>query len=67
MSRGKLHLVYGEEYCGSVLRCMFSIFRCMIGDCTSAGGRSLTMILSNGFGLRFDLLYALSMVCATRP
>eukprot|EP00434_Breviolum_minutum_P008755 symbB.v1.2.007716.t3/scaffold479.1/size198797/8 len=59
----KLHLIYGEEYCGSVLRCMFSIFRCMIGDCTSAGGRSLTMIFSHGFGLRFDLLYALSMVC----
>ncbi|CAL1167597.1 unnamed protein product, partial [Cladocopium goreaui] len=59
----KIHLVYGEEYCGSVLRCMFSIFRCMIGDCTSAGGRSLTMIFSHGFGLRFDLLYALSMVC----
>ncbi|CAJ1383990.1 unnamed protein product [Effrenium voratum] len=58
----KLHLVYGDEYCGSVLRCMFSIFRCMIGDCTSAGGRSLTMIFSHGFGLRFDLLYALSMV-----
>lgn len=36
----KIHLVYGEEYCGSVLRCMFSIFRCMIGDCTSAGART---------------------------
>lgn len=59
----KLHLVYGDEYCGTVLRCMFLIFRCMIMDCTSAGGRSLTMIFSNGFGVRFDLLYALSMVC----
>ncbi|CAE7266570.1 unnamed protein product [Symbiodinium natans] len=61
--RGKLHLIYGDEYCGNVSRCMFSIFRCMIGDCTSAGGRSLTMIFSNGFGLRFDILYAFSMVC----
>jgi len=26
-------------------------------------GRSLTMIFSNGFGLRFDILYAFSMVC----
>ena len=31
---------------------------------SSTGGRSLTMIFSHGFGLRFDLLYALSMVCA---
>jgi hypothetical protein len=31
---------------------------------STAGGRSLTMIFSHGFGLRFDLLYALSMVCA---
>lgn len=30
-----------------------------------AGGRSLTMIFSHGFGLRFDLLYALSMVCVS--
>lgn len=60
---GQIHLIYGDEYCGDVARCMFSIFRCMIGDCTSAGGRSLTMIFSNGFGLRFDILYAFSMVC----
>lgn len=25
------------------------------------------MIFSNGFGVRFDLLYALSMVCAPQP
>ena len=25
------------------------------------------MIFSNGFGLRFDILYAFSMVCATQP
>lgn len=42
---GKLHLIYGEEYCGSVLRCMFSIFRCMIGDCTSAGWTHLVSIV----------------------
>ncbi|CAJ1363517.1 unnamed protein product [Effrenium voratum] len=59
----KLHYMYGEEYCGSVFGCMFSIFRCMIGDCTTKGGRSLTMIFSDGFGLRFDIFYAFSMVC----
>lgn len=58
----KLHYLYGEEYCASVLDCMFSIFRCMIGECTSRGGRSLTMVFSDGFGLKFDFFYAFSMV-----
>eukprot|EP00931_Biecheleriopsis_adriatica_P087580 TRINITY_DN62022_c0_g1_i1.p1 TRINITY_DN62022_c0_g1~~TRINITY_DN62022_c0_g1_i1.p1 ORF type:complete len:829 (+),score=152.08 TRINITY_DN62022_c0_g1_i1:39-2525(+) len=58
----KIHYIYGEEYCGAVLTCMFTIFRCMIGDCSTTGGRSLSMILSDGFGVRFDLLYSFSMV-----
>jgi len=58
----KLHYMYGVEYCGSVFGCMFSIFRCMISECTSKGGRSLTMIFSDGFGIQFDVFYAAAMV-----
>eukprot|EP00438_Fugacium_kawagutii_P036646 Skav209272 [mRNA] locus=scaffold1552:211620:217817:+ [translate_table: standard] len=58
----KLHYMYGVEFCGSVFGCMFSIFRCMISECTSKGGRSLTMIFSDGFGIQFDMFYAASMV-----
>ena len=59
---GGLHDVYGQEYCGTVLGCMFTIFRCMIGDCTTAGGRSLTLIWSQGYGVQFDVFYSFSMV-----
>eukprot|EP00913_Durusdinium_trenchii_P001024 g942.t1 len=41
---------------------MFSIFRCMISECTTTGGRSLTMVFSDGIGLEFDVFYAISMV-----
>ncbi|CAE7153602.1 HERC1, partial [Symbiodinium pilosum] len=54
--------MYGEEYCASVIGCMFSIFRCIVGECTTKGGRSLTMIFSDGFGVRFDVFYAGSMI-----
>ncbi|CAE7247732.1 unnamed protein product [Symbiodinium natans] len=55
--------MYGQEYCSSVLTCMFTIFRCMIGDCTSTGGRSLTAIWSDGYGWPFYLFYSFCMVC----
>eukprot|EP00913_Durusdinium_trenchii_P022949 g21549.t1 len=58
----KLHYMYGHEFCGSVFGCMFSIFRCMISECTTKGGRSLTMIFSDGIGVEFDLFYSCSMV-----
>lgn len=58
----KIHYVYGAEVCGSVERCMFTVFRCMLGDCTTAGGRSLTVILSEGYGLQFRLFYSVSMI-----
>ncbi|CAJ1401008.1 unnamed protein product [Effrenium voratum] len=60
---GDIHDLYGVEYCGSVLGCMFTIFRCMIGDCTTRGGRSLTLVWSQGYGVQFDVFYAFSMVC----
>eukprot|EP00930_Biecheleria_cincta_P088496 TRINITY_DN7773_c0_g1_i1.p1 TRINITY_DN7773_c0_g1~~TRINITY_DN7773_c0_g1_i1.p1 ORF type:complete len:1008 (+),score=189.64 TRINITY_DN7773_c0_g1_i1:39-3062(+) len=57
----KLHHLYFDAYCGDVFTCMMTLFRCMIGDCSTTGGRSLAMLLSDGFGLRFDIFYSLSM------
>ena len=59
------HLAQGRVYCGDVLGCMFSIFRCILGDCTTKPGQSLVMIFSDGFGLGFDLVYAFGMVVVT--
>ena len=44
---------------------MFSVFRCIIGDCTTHGGESLVMVFSDGFGMGFDLIYAFAMVVVT--
>ena len=33
---------------------------------SDAGGRSLTMVFSDGIGLEFDVFYAISMVAAPR-
>jgi len=57
----KLHYLYFDAYCGDVFTCMNTIFRCMIGDCTTTGGRSLSMLLSDGFGLRWMIFYSFSM------
>eukprot|EP00930_Biecheleria_cincta_P031108 TRINITY_DN21583_c0_g1_i1.p1 TRINITY_DN21583_c0_g1~~TRINITY_DN21583_c0_g1_i1.p1 ORF type:complete len:823 (-),score=123.89 TRINITY_DN21583_c0_g1_i1:365-2833(-) len=58
----KLVYMYTEEYCGSLTGCMFTIFRCMTGDCTTMGGRSLTEIWSKGYGTRFSVFYATAMI-----
>eukprot|EP00434_Breviolum_minutum_P035867 symbB.v1.2.031765.t1/scaffold3723.1/size51423/2 len=55
--------LYGQEYCGTVLKCMFTVFRCIIGDCNSKGGRPLAAIFSEFYGWRFEWFYGLSMVC----
>eukprot|EP00930_Biecheleria_cincta_P088497 TRINITY_DN7773_c0_g2_i1.p1 TRINITY_DN7773_c0_g2~~TRINITY_DN7773_c0_g2_i1.p1 ORF type:complete len:1004 (+),score=216.96 TRINITY_DN7773_c0_g2_i1:88-3099(+) len=57
----KLHYLYFDAYCGDVFTCMNTIFRCMIGDCSTTGGRSLAMLLSDGFGLRWMIFYSVSM------
>jgi hypothetical protein len=56
------HRLYAEEYCGSLTKCMFTVFRCMIGDCSSSGGQSLAAHLSAGYGLRFDFVYLTGMI-----
>lgn len=58
----KIHYVYGSEFCGSVEKCMFTTFRCLIGDCSTAGGRSLAAIFSEGYGLKFRFSYCVSMI-----
>lgn len=54
--------LYGQEYCGTVLKCMFTVFRCIIGDCNSKGGKPLAAIFSEFYGWRFEWFYGLSMV-----
>jgi hypothetical protein len=56
------HKLYAEEYCGSLSKCMFTVFRCMIGDCTSSGGASLAAHLSEGYGTKFDFVYLTGMI-----
>jgi hypothetical protein len=56
------HMLYAEEYCGKLSKCMFTVFRCMIGDCTSAAGQSLAAHLSAGYGARFDFVYLTGMI-----
>ena len=59
------HLEQGHVYCTDVLGCMFSVFRCILGDCTTQGGESLVLVFSDGFGMGFDLVYAFAMVVVT--
>ncbi|CAK0868939.1 unnamed protein product [Prorocentrum cordatum] len=56
------HKLYAEEFCGSLPKCMFTVFRCIIGDCTSEAGQSLPAHLSSGFGMKFDIVYLTGMV-----
>ncbi|CAK0793716.1 unnamed protein product [Prorocentrum cordatum] len=58
-NRAKL---YADEYCLTVAKCSFTIFRCMIGDCSSKGGQSLPAHLSEGYKVRFDVVYVLGMI-----
>jgi len=44
------------------VKCMFTVFRCMTGECSTKGGQSLPVHLSAGFGLRFDITYCVGMV-----
>jgi hypothetical protein len=59
---GDRHRLYGDEYCSTVIGCSFTVFRCMIGDCSSKGGHSLPAHLSAGYKLRFDIVYVFGMI-----
>ena len=53
---------YADSYCGSVMGCQFTVFRCILGDCTTADGENLVAIFSKGFGPAFDFVYCSGMV-----
>lgn len=55
------YLLYGEEFFNSVPMSMFTVFRCMIGDCSSTGGQSLVMHFANHYGWKFSLPYSIVM------
>jgi len=55
-------LLIGEEYFGTVYCSMFTIFRCLVADCTTQDGRSLIVPLSDAYGYSFDLPYCFGMV-----
>jgi len=54
--------LYGEEFFGSVPDSMFTLFRCMIGDCSTKGGQALVAHFSDAYGLRFQLVYSVGMI-----
>eukprot|EP00415_Alexandrium_ostenfeldii_P003709 UN3709 len=41
---------------------MFTVFRCVLGDCSSKAGKSLTAAFSSGYGVAFDSVYCGGMV-----
>ncbi|CAK0869779.1 unnamed protein product, partial [Prorocentrum cordatum] len=59
---GSRHRLYADEYCSTVVGCSFTVFRCMIGDCSSKGGQSLPAHFSAGYKIRFDLIYVFGMI-----
>jgi len=58
----QLHYLYGEEFFGTVWSSMFTVFRCVLGDCSTKGGQSLATHFSQGYGFTFDLCYCVGMV-----
>jgi len=54
--------LFAEEYLYSVKSSMMVVFRCVVGDCTSKAGQSLSAHLSGCYSWKFDLVYFLGMV-----
>eukprot|EP00971_Amphidinium_carterae_P012453 245045-Amphidinium_carterae.1 len=59
----QVHLLYGEEFFGDVPTSMFTLFRCLIGDCSTRAGQSLTAHFGEGYGIRFYIVYGVGMIC----
>jgi len=59
----RIHYLYGEEFFGDVTTSMFTTFRCLIGDCTTRTGQSLTAHFAHGYGIRFYIVYGVGMIC----
>lgn len=58
----RVQRLYGEEYFGTVPDSMFTIFRCILGDCTSKGGQSLAPHFGFGYGWRFYIVYCIGLI-----
>mmetsp|Transcript_163984 Transcript_163984/g.521351 ORF Transcript_163984/g.521351 Transcript_163984/m.521351 type:complete len:719 (+) Transcript_163984:103-2259(+) len=57
-----VHLMYGEEYFGSVGDSMFTCFRFMLGDYSSRGGKSVVIAFSQHYGFKFDVVFVMWMI-----
>lgn len=58
----KLHILYGEEYFGTVAEAMFTAFRFMLGDYSTRSGKSIVVAFSQGYGKRFDFVFVCWMI-----
>mmetsp|Transcript_97519 Transcript_97519/g.303728 ORF Transcript_97519/g.303728 Transcript_97519/m.303728 type:complete len:805 (+) Transcript_97519:56-2470(+) len=56
------HILYGEEFFGTLRVSIFTVFRCVLGDCSSKAGKSLTAAFSAGYGFAFDSVYCGGMI-----
>jgi hypothetical protein len=59
-----IHYILGEEYFPTVATSMFTTFRCLIGECSTRLGQSLTVHMARGFGWKFYVWYCFSMTLA---
>eukprot|EP00811_Abedinium_folium_P006883 NODE_1634_length_2414_cov_12.505028.p1 GENE.NODE_1634_length_2414_cov_12.505028~~NODE_1634_length_2414_cov_12.505028.p1 ORF type:complete len:726 (+),score=136.29 NODE_1634_length_2414_cov_12.505028:58-2235(+) len=57
----KGYLAISEEYFSTMPAAMFTLFRCMIGDCSTRGGMAMVPWLAEGYGLQFYLTYTAGM------
>jgi len=60
--RCKLHDLYGEEFFGSVSKSMFTVFRFMLGDYSTRGGKSMIVAFSYGYGAVFETFFVGFMI-----
>jgi hypothetical protein len=56
-----IHKLLGEEFFSSVRESMFTVFRCLISDCTTTAGENLVVHLSKGYGVLFQVVYGFGM------
>jgi len=55
------HNVYGEQYFGTLEIAIVTVFRCMIGDCTTRGGQSIVSWMGYGYGWKWYVPYIVGM------
>lgn len=58
----RLHYMYGEEFFGTVLKSMFTVFRFMLSDYSTMGGKSMIVAFSQGYGMKFDIVFVAWMI-----